>query len=636
MKHIKVPLLYLFGLYATMLGVYVWCRLWFIIFNQSAFQFTEIPSIFLSGLRFDISAILATNLLFFVLWVAIKPFDRPYFWRKSLRLIFLAVNGWCLFLSFADMAYFPFLRKRIQADVFLFPSGQKGSDIFGIIPYFILHFWYIWILLIATLWIVNVAYKKLDLWNYSNIKIEKYYVTHVAMALILTVLHVIGIRGGLQLRPLTLLNAVEVAGVQNAPFILNTPFSIIQTWDKKTIHALTLPSNVTLEACDLAQHHHLNTSTKVPKKWNVVILIVESLSRQYMSYYGGPAKMPFLDSLMSLSMVFDRAYANGRESVHGVPAVLASMPAWMDEAFIFSKYGTNKFQSLPSVLKNEGYYASFFHGANVGTMGFYPYCQSAGFDKYYSIDDFPNAKKSDHSPWGIWDENYLSFMADEITRHKQPFLSAVLTINAHHPFELPKHMESRCKIAGHPILSCVQYTDYALEQFFEKAKKQSWYEHTLFVITADHTGPNTLTDRPTLTDDYKIPIIFFRPDHALKGHNDRIANQIDIMPTVLDFLQLRQNYFSFGKSLLQEDCPDININYKAGIYQIIDNSACLYFDGRRTIAFFPNEADQISGRNRAHDSNYQCRRQEMEDILLKRIHVYQHRMIENKMVYGSQ
>ena len=108
------------------------------------------------------------------------------------------------------------------------------------------------------------------------------------------------------------------------------------------------------------------------KHKNVVIIILESFSKEYVGYYNnGKGYTPFLDSLINYSLVMERAYANGIKSIEALPSIVSSIPTLMNNPFITSIYATNKYYSLPLLLKREGYSTSFFHGGNRGTMGFY-------------------------------------------------------------------------------------------------------------------------------------------------------------------------------------------------------------------------------------------------------------------------
>ena len=118
-------------------------------------------------------------------------------------------------------------------------------------------------------------------------------------------------------------------------------------------------------------------------------------------------------------------------------------------------------------------------------MGFDAFAALAGFDDYVGMEQYPDLQDYD-GHWGIWDEPFLSFTADQMNQLPQPFFSAIFTINTHHPFQTPEKYGTRFKTAGHPILSCVRYADFALEQFFKKAAGMPWFKNTVFVCLFCH------------------------------------------------------------------------------------------------------------------------------------------------------
>ena len=197
---------------------------------------------------------------------------------------------------------------------------------------------------------------------------------------------------------------------------------------------------------------------------------------------------PFLDSLMGHSKSFTYAIANGRKSIDGLPSVISSIPS-LGVPYFLSPYSGNRINSLASLLGAEGYHTSFFHGAPNGSMGFNAFMNLAGVDHYYGMDEYGNADDFD-GLWGIWDEPFLQFYADKLNTFPEPFMSSFFSVSSHHPFEIPDEYEDRFEGGPLPIHRCIQYTDFALKRFFEKASTMPWYKNTLFVITADHTSSN--------------------------------------------------------------------------------------------------------------------------------------------------
>jgi phosphoglycerol transferase MdoB-like AlkP superfamily enzyme len=93
------------------------------------------------------------------------------------------------------------------------------------------------------------------------------------------------------------------------------------------------------------------------------------------------------------------------------------------------------------------------------------------------------------------------------------------------------------------------YTDYALKQFFDMAKKQTWFKNTVFVIVADHCASSSgKTELPM--DKYRIPAFIYAPGLIQPQKIDKLVSQIDVMPTVLGILNFKYKSKFFGKDVL--------------------------------------------------------------------------------------
>ena len=315
------------------------------------------------------------------------------------------------------------------------------------------------------------------------------------------------------------------------------------------------------------------TSNKQDKK-NIIILIMESYSKEFIGFYNESGFTPFLDSLMKHSLVFTNAYANGVKSIDALPAIISSIPPLMNDPFITSSYAQNKYNSLPSKTKKENYSTSFFHGGTKGTMGFYSYSKKAGFENYYGKEEFNNDEFSDEV-WGIYDKPFFEFFYYQLNKKNEPFFSTFFSLSSHLPFTLPKEYLEKNKIKKNiGIRETILYTDHAMSNFFHLAKKESWFKNTIFIITADHTSPYSYNKKyKNKVGRYAIPLIIFSGDSSMQGTNNKIVQQIDIMPSILDLTNYNKKYFTFGKSMING--ADWAVCYRSGKYQLITNNGIL-------------------------------------------------------------
>ena len=198
-----------------------------------------------------------------------------------------------------------------------------------------------------------------------------------------------------------------------------------------------------------------------------------------------------------------------------MPSILSSIPMFV-EPFFTTSASLNEVSGIAEELENIGYSSAFFHGAPNGSMGFQAFANTTGFDRYYGMDEFCEEKKfggkEEHDgTWAIWDEPFLQYYADAMNNIQEPFVTSVFTASSHHPFNIPERYSEQFKGGEDPFLKCVQYTDYSLRRFFEYAKKQDWYNNTLFVITADHTNHSLEERYRTASGMMEVPVIFFSP-----------------------------------------------------------------------------------------------------------------------------
>jgi phosphoglycerol transferase MdoB-like AlkP superfamily enzyme len=583
-----------------------------------------------SGLRFDVSAIFLLNAIFFI--VILIPFrSRKVF--SSLKYLMLIVNSLFWALSLGDIPFYTFTQKRMQADVFQFFTGTKQTDIGNLLPLMLKeHFSYL------VIWFIMVIVALLFLKRFEATQKtldRKSYFSFSGVFFVFLVLNVIAIRGGLQLRPLNPIHAVDHVDIDYAPSVLNSTFTILRSAGKKELPVVD--KSIYDGFTNYEKGYRLSTQDNhCMSQSNVVIIVVESLSWEYLSKFGGTGFTPFLDSLADRSLLFTKAYANGRESVQGIPAILASIPSWHDEAFIFSKYNTNHFNSLASLLRGEGYTSAFIHGARRGSMGFESFSRLAKFDQYHGREDYGNDNHYDGT-WGIWDHHMLDYTKRLLDTIPQPFFATYFTLNPHHPFAIPEPWNSTFKVdKKHAVIRSLKYVDASLKAFFENVKASPWYENTLFVITADHIGPVT-SIMHTKGDDYRIPLFIFHPGHPdFFGVDNKVVNQIDIMPSILDLVNYPKPFFSIGSSFFEsENRFRFNMNYRQNLIMCQDSLSYSIWNDEKCISWFETDRDRLLRKNRAKAPSSDIKRKMLKKQIEKSRQLYFYTMQHDLMHFKS-
>lgn len=584
---LRGPFLVLAVRLLVLLGVYGLLRVLFVLSNAATFG--DVPaSAFWGGLRFDLSALAWLNALWVLLSLAMpRPRGIP---GRVLAGLYLGVNGVALFFACVDLEYYKFSLKRSTAD--FLDILTAGSDTANLAPAFARDYWYIALLYLALLALLAWGHRRaarLD--DGAPLRTGR----RLAGSALAVAALVVASRGGLQLIPLQVIDAARYAPATQVPVVLNTPFTLLMTLGKPVVkerhYMAPAQADVLWPVVHLFEAP-ADPASHIPQRPNVVVIVLESFSAAYSARLsGGPGYMPFLDELMGQSLNMTRAYANGRRSIDGIPAVLASMPELMDEAFITSRYAQQPFTSLAGVLAAQGYRTSFFHGGNNGTMGFDGFARSAGFQRYVGRNEYPVPEHYD-GHWGIWDAPFLQFFADELGREQQPFMSCLFTLSSHHPYELPPDLAAQFSGGTHKIHPVLRYTDEALRRFFDTARTKPWFANTLFVITADHTADLERDGQQySAAIDYWVPLLYHMPAHLPARDQHRVTQHIDILPTVLDLIGHRAPFFSFGHSALRLASPPYAVMASNQVYHCVGDRFAIHFDGERLLGVDPLGVD---------------------------------------------
>ena len=451
-------------------------------------------------------------------------------------------------------------------------------------------------------------------------------------------LSIAGMRGGFTtaVRPITVSNANQYAQhPTDAALVLNTPFSLIRTIGKSVF---TVPnyyqSETELEAIYTPQHK-AQTDTLVKK--NVVVLIIESFGREYIGALnrdleGGKYKgyTPCVDSLIAHSTTFRYSFCNGRKSIDGMPSILSSIPMFV-EPFFLTPASMNDYTGLAGILGNEGYQTAFFHGAQNGSMGFEAFAKKTGFQRYYGRTEYEAARGTNDfdGTWAIWDEPFFQYYAEEMSKMQQPFMTAIFSASSHHPFAIPEQYKAQFPEEHLPIQKCIRYTDMALGKFFATARKQPWFSNTIFVLTSDHTNQSDHAEYQSDLGGFCSPIIIYDPSHPEGQMEEKVAQQIDILPTILGMLGYQKPYMAFGIDVLNTPAEDTwAVNYLNGIYQYVKYDYVLQFDGKQTKGIY-----QLTDRLMQHNLKGKVPQQaQMERELKAIIQQYMMRMTKNKLL----
>ncbi|ADV42566.1 LTA synthase family protein [Bacteroides helcogenes] len=599
----SIPLALCFNLLLVYV-CFMLCRLLFLWVNLS--YFPDLTSghlweMLCGGLAFDTSAILYGNALVILLTLFPLHYKETPCYYSVVRWIYVGINMLMIVMNLMDTVYFRYSNRRTTTSVF--SQFANEDNLGGIIGRELVHNWYLVLVAVALGYALYKFYRtpRPD----ARRSLAPYYLTCLLALGIAVPFTVFGMRGGIgrDVRPITISNASQyVDRPTETAIVLNTPFSILRTIGKKPFinpHYFSDEKEMTALFNPL---HQPADSVKFSAK-NVVVLVLESFGKEYFGSLNKDLEdgnykgyTPFLDSLITKSLVYEHSFANGQQSIDGLPSVLSGIPRFV-EPFFLTPASLNKLSGIGSELKKKGYYTAFFHGARDGSMGFQAYARAVGYPDYFGREEYGDDNDFDGN-WAIWDEEFLQFFADKLSTFPQPFSVGIFTASSHHPYVIPERYKNVFPEGPLPIHKCILYSDHALKLFFEKSARQPWFKNTLFVLTADHTNQSNHEEYYTDAGRYGVPVIFYTPDGDLQGHVDAIAQQIDIMPTVLGYLGYDKPYVTFGCDLLHTPAEDTYaVNYNNGIYQYMKGDYMLQFDGEKSIAVYAFKTDKLLKRN---------------------------------------
>ncbi|MBL4624486.1 MAG: sulfatase-like hydrolase/transferase [Flavobacteriales bacterium] len=620
--------------------IYLLLRISFYLFNAAYFPevgFTELLSYCFYGIRFDTTALLYINGLYLILFILPFRFRTNETYQKIASFIFILFNAIGIIANLVDFAYYPFILQRSTWIIFDFFELEDNAS--GILWSYLFEYWAVPLLAIFFIGLLYLINKRIKSTEDLPIKNSAVFVIINTVIMVLIVwLTIVAIRGGFDrtTRPITLSNAAKyVDKPHHTAIVLNTPFCLFRTIEIEEVERINFYSEKELESIYPVKKHYQDSVDF--KSLNVVIFILESFGKECSGLLNPQLEdgtyqgfMPFLDSLMLQGRVFSNAYANGHKSIDAIPSVIAGIPSLVSP-YILSHHSNNELKnSLPKLLKRKGYSSSFYHGAPNGSMGFDAFCNIAGFDEYYGLDEYLEEHEYAGSSWGIYDEEFLDYFLEDLNKKKEPFLSTIFTVSSHSPFKVPERYDGKLRTGKNELYRVIHYTDQSLRKFFKNARDQSWYKNTLFVFTADHTSMPTYPQYRNSAGGYAVPLLFYKEGLVAPQMDSTYAQQIDILPTVLNYLNYSEPFFAFGTNLNDTNDQHFSINYRSGNYQLFKNGYLLQYDMTKIQGLYNLENDKLLKSNLAATNDSIRQQAELHKFIQAVMQQYNNRLLENK------
>ncbi len=544
------------GLLANRIAVivlaYQLVRAVFLWNNRGSFAGTptaDVALAFIKGLRFDLSAVAYSNIPFILLSLAPDTVLARRWYQRLLMGLFLVVNGAAVIIMMGDVAYYPFTGTRVTMDVFSL-TGEATAQA----DQLFLNFAGLTATGVCLLVVLAMQYKRRAGETFGPVAASR----RVGAGLVVLALTAVAARGGFQKKPLNPIHAFSSGSHEVGILTLNSAFTLIQSPRGRQLEPVEyFAEQADVDSILQTQYGFAAAmGNKLPaQQQNIVLLILESYATEF---WGGvdreqPGLTPFLDSLRGQGAFFTESFSNGRRSMDALPSMLLGVPLYRGQSIAVSEYQSNQWIGLGHLLGGAGYHTSFFHGAPKGTMYFDAIASLAGIEDFYPLERFPEATQTQafDGHWGLYDEEALQFAVRQVGTFKEPWFATMFTISTHHPYRVPPRYVDSLPKGSREIHQSVAYVDLAVRRFFDEARKQPWFENTLFVITGDHTPPMRSARYDSPIGRYMVPTLLYHPAGRLPTlDQQRIVQHVDLFPTILDFAGVRPTKVPlFGHSL---------------------------------------------------------------------------------------
>lgn len=392
------------------------------------------------------------------------------------------------------------------------------------------------------------------------------------------------IRGGFRIKPLSLGTNITASAVYFSQDIFPNDLATNPAWYFiRTLAKGNYPSQYrtfldSAKAHQMVQDlYEVTDSTRSvlnTERPNIVLFICESFTADIIESLGGrPNVTPQFDQLTSEGILFTRFYATGERSEKGVPALLSGAPSVAETSVSDHLEKLNKLPHLYPDLEKAGYQTSFYYGGDISFGNLQAYLRHS--DRLVSKSGFDLDQQV--CKWGVPDKLVLERMFDDLQERDQskPFISSVFTLNSHTPFDIP----GKTWIAGSSqelmFMNSAKYTDHWIGDFVQKAKKTSWWDNTLFILTADHSTSYCAGARGMFeAESYRIPMLWFGGAVATKNiKNHQISSQTDLANTLLNQLNLPTHQYKFSKNMFNPNSKQFAFLSRAELFGFIQDSS---------------------------------------------------------------
>ena len=540
----------------------------------SALTLADKAASFLYGLRFDLA--MASMLLGGFIILMFLPYPKHSIFIKICVTLMAITFLLSLLLLGADFFYFREVNRHMTEDIIL-----AWRDKEFITQYIIRYYWYLLIIFLAfVIAVLKISFKVIDK-NYAPKPLNIFKGIGIFIAVILLV--VLLRRGNFSGMPVNLSDAYKIPkSSENIQLILNGLFVqyyyLKSTGDTKGVIVNKFPYDRAVENIQkiLLSENEFIPDSKYPimrqiispdKKpaYNVVIFLLESWTPRYIDSFNEKTSSKYgvtenFDKIANEGIKFNNAFAAGNRSQYGLFSSLIGLPLVPGTVRYYGLDTMTKFTSIAEAFNKKGYFTMYAQSTERNAIGMVNAAKNfLHFQESYGKEDFPvlmeyisNAGNSGY------DYDMFDFSAKKASRaHKsgQPFFLYLFTGSTHMPFkELNQKFEKypRKNNNINAYLNSLYYADYSIGHFMDIAKKEGFFDNTIFIFMADHMIAlpdvgNTIRDR------FRIPFVIYAPK-ILKAENiNWTVSQADLIPTIWHLFGIELPFTAIGVNALSKD-----------------------------------------------------------------------------------
>jgi len=534
-------------------------------------------SAFLMGLRFDarIACIVGLAMMLLTFISVLNPFKNSgakKIWNFLLPVAFAVL----VLFYFIDFYHFDYLHQRLNASVlnYLQDAGISFNMMWQTYPLVKATIVLIILLILARFIFARLLTRYLQQDSFYKRKgVWLYVISFILLAQII-VGKIVVMPGQF---PLRWSDAFTLTDDFKANLALNPFQSFFSTlsFRNSTFDIKKVKANYSLMAAYLGVQQPDSTQLNYERKYsaadssgnkpNVVLVICESFSAYKSSMYGNPLNTtPFFNELCNNGVFFDRCFTPAYGTARGVWATITGIPDV--ESPSTASRNPNAVNQQTIINDFNGYNNYYFLGgsatwANIRGL----LTNNINGLHLYEGDDY-KANKID--VWGISDKNLFLEANKVLKEQNKPFFAVIQTADNHRPYTIPKEDEASFKklsfstdslkrfgFESNEEMNAFRFTDFCYQQFIEAAKKEKYFDNTIFVFVGDHgirgsagnMFPKSWSEQG-LTCEH-VPLLFYAPKLLPAKRIHDVCSQVDILPTAAALAKINYNNNTFGRDL---------------------------------------------------------------------------------------